>query len=60
MHATSDDDPRCVVVFADEAIEAGTQALGAAKNPRQVAVTTRLLEAAQDVKTYALKHPEGM
>lgn len=60
MHATRDDDPRCVVVFATEAIEAGNEAAKMARNPRQLAVTNELLKAASKVKALAEETPEAM
>lgn len=53
MHATRDDDPRCVAVFAQEAIDAGQEALKAAKNARQRIVTDALLSAAHQIKIRA-------
>lgn len=50
MWASRDDDPRCVVVSAGEAIEAGVEALKLAKNQRQRDLTNALLQAAHQIK----------
>lgn len=60
MHATVDDDPRCVMVFAKEAIEAGREALKASRNPRQRIMTDALMDAAHRVKDLAENTPEQM
>lgn len=60
LHATVDDDPRCVGVFAQEAIQAGSEALKAAKNQRQVDVTHSLLTVAHKIKDQAKLITDGM
>lgn len=53
IHATRDDDPRCVVGYANEAIQSSRDALERAINPRQKAVSERLLDAAHQIKLIA-------
>lgn len=61
MHSTRDDDPRCVVVMAKEAIEAGREALKEAKNQRQRDDTEALLDAAHKAKAAGEKYlPVGV
>jgi hypothetical protein len=56
MHATRDNDPRCVVAFAKEGLEAGREAIREAKNARQRADTESLLDAAHKVKAIGEKY----
>lgn len=60
MHATVDPDPRCVVRFTREALDAAHEALAVLKNPRQLAVSTALIEAAVAVQELAERTPEQM
>jgi hypothetical protein len=60
MHATRDDDPDCVAIFASEAIQAGTEALILAKNARQIAVTESLVAVAGRVAKLAQESPQDM
>lgn len=50
-----DGDPVCVVAFSADAISAGREALKAAENPRQRAVTEALLDAAHAIRTIGKK-----
>lgn len=59
LHATSDDDPRCVQNFAKEAIDAGREALKVAKNARQRVTTEKLLDAAHAVKSNGEQYSES-
>lgn len=52
-----DGDPLCVVAFSSDAITAGREALKAAENPRQRAVTEALLDAAHSIRAIGKKAP---
>lgn len=60
LHATRDKDPQCAQHFASEAIDAGREALKAAKNPRQRVMTEHLLDASHEVRRIVREDPENI
>lgn len=59
IHAATDDDPKCVSAFVEQARDAAGNALDSATNPRQVAVVNAVLRACDQIANLA-KHPERM
>lgn len=60
LHAVTDEVPECVIRFVGQAREAAANALEAATNPRQIAMTESLLRAADQIELLAQNHPERM